>query len=112
MSASRQPRRVVCATAGKCTNSYKCFIFNAIDIGRERANSVCEAREGTMMAMIQFATLATATILAVLAAVAFDWLLLRMTFHLMRPATAKRLAMRGEMVHGTMELARAYAGRR
>jgi hypothetical protein len=65
-----------------------------------------------MTAMMQFATLTIATIFTVAAAVAFDWLLLRVAFHLMRPATARRVAVRTEMVRGTTELARVYAGRR
>ena len=65
-----------------------------------------------MMAMIEFATLTMATIFAAVLAVAFAWLLLRVVFHLMRPATARRVAVRSEIVRGTMELARAYAGRR
>lgn len=65
-----------------------------------------------MTAMMQFATLTMTTILAAAAAVTFDWLLLRMAFHLMRPATARRPAMQGGIPRGTTELARAYAGRR
>jgi hypothetical protein len=65
-----------------------------------------------MMAMIQFAMLATATILGAAAAVAFHWLLLRITFQLMQPAVARHPVVRNDVVRGTVELARAYAGRR
>ncbi len=65
-----------------------------------------------MIAILQFATLVIATLLAAAAAVAFHWLLLRATFLLMRPATAHRIAPRTELAHGTAALARAYAAHR
>jgi len=65
-----------------------------------------------MTAMLQFATLAMTTIFAAVAALAFDWLLLRTAFHLMRPATARRAAMRSDTARESMELARTCAGRR
>jgi len=65
-----------------------------------------------MIAMMHFATLLIATMFAIAAAVAFDWMLLRATFHLMRPATARRPAPTNELVHGTRELARAFAAHR
>ena len=61
-----------------------------------------------MIAALQFATLVIATLLAAAAAVAFHWLLLRATFLLMRPATARRIAPRTELARGTVALARAY----
>jgi hypothetical protein len=65
-----------------------------------------------MIAMLHFATLAIATMFAVLAAVLLHWLLLRATFHLMRPATARRTASRADLVRGTVQLARAFAPHR
>jgi hypothetical protein len=65
-----------------------------------------------MIATLQFATLVIATLLAAVAAVAFHWLLLRATFLLMRPATARRIAPRTELEHGTVALARAYNSHR
>jgi len=65
-----------------------------------------------MIATLQFATLVIATLLATAAAVAFNWLLLRATFLLMRPATARRIAPRTELARGTAALVRAYASRR
>jgi len=65
-----------------------------------------------MNAVTQFATLALATMFAAAGAAAFHWLLLRGTFLLMRPATARRFPSRTELVSGTRELARAYAPRR
>jgi len=62
-----------------------------------------------MIAILQFATLVSATLIAAAAAVAFHWLLLRATFLLMRPATARRIAPRTELARGTTALARAYA---
>ncbi|HEY2459774.1 MAG TPA: hypothetical protein VGI16_03165 [Candidatus Acidoferrum sp.] len=65
-----------------------------------------------MTAMLTFMTLVIATLLAAAAAVAFDWLLLRAAFHLMRPATAQRKSMRYDLVQGTVQLARAFAPHR
>jgi hypothetical protein len=69
-----------------------------------------------MIAMLHFATLVIATMFAVLASVLLDWLLLRATFLLMRPATACRTAMRiatrTDLVRGTVQLARAFAPHR
>ena len=53
-----------------------------------------------MMAMLQFVTLFVATAFAAVAAAAFDWLLLRTTFALMRPATARRrIPVRAELAN-------------
>lgn len=65
-----------------------------------------------MIAMLHFATLVISTMFAAAAAVAFNWLLLRGTFLMMRPATAKRIAGRTALVRGTAELARAFASQR
>ena len=65
-----------------------------------------------MIAMLTFATFVITTMLAAAAAAGFNWLLLRATFLMMRPATAKRLPARTALVRGTKELARAYAGQR
>jgi len=67
-----------------------------------------------MIAMLHFATLVVTTLLAAAAAVAFDWLLLRAMFVLMRPATARRVnaARPTQLVRGTAQLARAYAAHR
>jgi len=72
-----------------------------------------------MTGILQVTALVIATMFAAAAAVAFDWLLLRAAFHLMRPATARRapgqsLATQGkaELVRGTVLLARAFDPRR
>jgi hypothetical protein len=67
-----------------------------------------------MIAMMHFATLVVTTVFAGGAAVLFNWLLLRAALHLMRPATARRIGspVRNELVRGTGELARAFAGQR
>jgi hypothetical protein len=64
-----------------------------------------------MIAMLHFATLVIATMFAVAAAAAFNWLLLHATFRMMRPATAKRIPVRTALVRGA-ELARAFAAQR
>jgi hypothetical protein len=65
-----------------------------------------------MIAMLNFATLAMFTIFAAAAAFAFHALLLRATFVLMRPATARRIPVRPELVRGTAQLARAFVSQR
>ena len=65
-----------------------------------------------MIAMLDFATLAIATLLAINAAAALLWLSLRAAFVLMPPATARRAAVPSELAQGTVELARAFASRR
>ena len=65
-----------------------------------------------MIAMLHFATLVVTTICAAGAAVAFNFMLLRAMFVLMRPATARRVASPTRLVHGTTRLARAYAAPR
>ena len=67
-----------------------------------------------MTGILQFTTLAAATIFATAAAIAFDWLLLCAAFHLMKPATARRVTVpvRTGLARGTMQLARAFDSRR
>jgi hypothetical protein len=65
-----------------------------------------------MIAMLHFATLVFTTLFAAAAAVAFNALLLRMMFVLMRPATARRVNSPTQLVRGTTQLARAYAAQR
>jgi hypothetical protein len=65
-----------------------------------------------MMAMLNFAVLAIATMFAAAAAAALSWIFLRITFLLMQPATARRIPPRTELACGTAQLARAFAGNR
>ncbi len=65
-----------------------------------------------MIAMLQFTTLVIATMLAAAAAVALQWLFLKAAVLMMRPATARRIPARAELVRGTAQVARAYATRR
>ena len=65
-----------------------------------------------MIALLHFVTLVIATIFAAAAGAAFNWLLLRASFFLMRPATARRILARTELVRGTAQLARAFASNR
>ena len=66
----------------------------------------------TMLAILHFASLVAVTVFAVVAALAFDWFLLRMMFVLMRPATAGRIAAPSWLARGTAQLARAYSTQR
>jgi hypothetical protein len=65
-----------------------------------------------MIAVLHFATLVVATLFAAAAAVAFNALLLRAMFVLMRPATARRVNAQTQLVRGTTQLVRAYASYR
>jgi hypothetical protein len=65
-----------------------------------------------MIATLHFATLVFTTLLAAAAAVAFNWMLLRAMFVLMRPATATRVNSPTHLVRGTTQLMRAYASQR
>ena len=65
-----------------------------------------------MIAMLHFVTLVITTIFAAAAALAFDWMLLRAMFVLMRPATVRRIPATPHLVRGTSQLARAYAPHR
>lgn len=71
-----------------------------------------QPRRQVMIAMLQFATLAVTTTLAVTAAAAIQWLLLRGAFRMMQPATAHRAPNRIELTRGSAEFARAFAARR
>jgi hypothetical protein len=65
-----------------------------------------------MIATLHFATLVFTTLFAAAAAVAFNWMLLRAMFVLMRPATATRVNSPTHLVRGTTQLTRAYASQR
>ena len=65
-----------------------------------------------MIAILHFATLVIATILAGLSAASLNWLCLRAAFVMMQPATARRIGVRGNLVRGTAQLARAYVTNR
>lgn len=65
-----------------------------------------------MIAMMHFAMLLITTMLAAAAAVSLNWLLLRAAFVLMRPAAARKSAVRTGLVRGTAQLARAFAAHR
>src|SRR5260370_32015472 len=79
------------------------------------------ARRRAVIASLNLAGLVFATMFAAAAAVACNWLLLRVTFHLMRSAAvrknpdsvaAKRPTARTESVRATPELARGFARNR
>jgi hypothetical protein len=65
-----------------------------------------------MIAMLHFTALIVVTLFAAAAAVAFNGLLLRAMFVLMRPATAQRVNPPTRLVRGTAQLARAYVSHR
>jgi len=63
-----------------------------------------------MDTMIGFAALVIASLVALFAALALDWLLLRGMFFLMQPATADRRVPTHALHHGTQLAARAFGG--
>jgi hypothetical protein len=73
-----------------------------------------------MIALLHFTTLIITTMFAAGAAFLMNWLLLRATFQLMRPATANqgtnggatKNSARLSVVAGTTGVAQVYAGRR
>jgi hypothetical protein len=65
-----------------------------------------------MIALLSLTTLAIATLFALAAATAFQWLLLQATVHLMQPATANRRPVRTELVRSTAQLARVFVPHR
>jgi hypothetical protein len=65
-----------------------------------------------MIAMLQFATLVITTMFAAAAAVGLHWVCLKGAFLMMRPATARRIPVRTELVRGTAQLVRAHSAQR
>lgn len=73
----------------------------------------CAAQEADMDALLEMTVLAVATVGALALASAVQWAMLRLTLRSMQPATAARMGVvRTELVHGTGQLARAFAGQR
>jgi hypothetical protein len=68
-----------------------------------------------MEAMVQFAVLTVATVMAVAAALALNWIFLRAAFCLMQPAAARPVrAVRADadLVHGLRAAVRQFAAQR
>jgi len=67
-----------------------------------------------MVALLDMAVLTVATVAALALASAVQWAMLQLAVRSMQPATAaaRQGGVRTELVHGTGQLARAYAGRR
>jgi hypothetical protein len=61
-----------------------------------------------MNTFINLVGLAAATLLALLAAVGLDWVLLRAAFHVMRPAAAQQLNCGTGLVEGARKVARVF----
>ncbi len=73
---------------------------------------ITQAGRHVMNAILQFATLVFTTIFAAAVAAGLNWLCLKVAFRMMRPATARRVPARTELVRGTAQLARAYSASR
>jgi hypothetical protein len=63
-----------------------------------------------MIALLGFTALAVATILALAAGTALQWLLLRAACYLLQPAAVR--PVRSELARGAAQLARAYVTHR
>jgi hypothetical protein len=61
-----------------------------------------------MDTMLGFTAIAITTVVALFAALALNWVLLRATFLLMQPAAVERLNPRPSIAHGTRLVAHAY----
>jgi hypothetical protein len=63
-----------------------------------------------MEAMAQFAVLAVATVMAMVAALGLNWFFLRAAFYLMQPAAVRPArAVHADLVHGVRAAARQFA---
>ena len=110
--ASRATRRVTVPTTCQAVTFRKSFIINALNLVMTVRFPPTQVRRHLMIAMLQFATLVLTTIFAAATAVALHWLFLRAAFLMMRPATARRILARTELVRGTTQLARTFASQR
>jgi hypothetical protein len=77
----------------------------------EECDKSGQETEKAMLAILHFITLVVTTLFAAAAAALVNWLLLRGTFHLMRPATAERAQGKAASVI-PMRVARVFGGRR
>jgi len=68
--------------------------------------------EVAMIAFLGITILTAATLFALGVAACLHWVLLRVSFWMMRPATARRVVQRTELTRGTALLTRAFVGHR
>ncbi len=64
-----------------------------------------------MIVLLSFTTLVVATLFALAAGTVFQWLLLKLTLQIMRPAAVRATAPRPELARGTAQLAHAFEHR-
>lgn len=89
-----------------CTPCRRCGAEPALENKQEHGPV---PQEAIMFAFFTFFTLLGASFLAAALAIGFDWLLLHGVFHLMQPATARRISLQPELARGAARQARAYA---
>ena len=65
-----------------------------------------------MIPILNFAGLVLATLFAAGVAVACNWVMLQVTFHLMQPAAVSKATRQTLRAHGTLQLARAFTPNR
>src|SRR5216683_2104793 len=107
--ASCATRRVTGSTDCQAVSFCKSFIINILNLVMTVRFLKTQVGRHFMIAMLQFATLVITTIFAAATAVALHWLFLRAAFLMMRPATARRIQARTELMRGTTQLARTFA---
>ena len=104
--------RVIPHTVSQALVFYKPFIINSRRLVVAVRFHRSPVGRYAMIAVLQLVILAIITVFAVAAAAALHWLFLKAAFVMMRPATARRIPLRTELVHGTSQLARAFASPR
>src|SRR5258708_6802964 len=99
--ASRATRRVTVPTDCQAISFHKSCIINTLDLVMTVRFPETQVGRHFMIAVLQFAALVITTIFAAGTAVALHWLFLRAAFLMLRPATARRIQARTELVRGT-----------
>ena len=94
-------------------NHHKLLKIRTIVYGLCNAPPFGAVQEADMVALLDMAVLAVATVGALALASAVQWAMLRLAMRSMRPATAARAGLvQTRLAQGTGQLARAYAGHR
>ena len=65
-----------------------------------------------MITLLNFATLAIATMFAIAVAAGSTWVVLQVALAMMQPATVRKTEARTELPRGSAQLARAFASNR
>jgi hypothetical protein len=110
--ASNPTQRVLAPTKAPAIRSCKSCFFNKLILVASVRFPPMSIGRSVMIAMLELTTLVLITIFAVVVAAGLHWLLLKVAFLMMRPATLPRIPARTELAHGAAQLARAYSAHR